>query len=139
MLILLKTLLLLSGAAITWLGLNVGLGGMETLGWQGASDFIEVTDPDTFAIQDNHTRFIAGVWTCVGLLFVAGTFELQQMRTVLIALSGMIFVGGLMRLTQGDKTLLVGRDIAPSLVAELILFPLLGLLIFGATKEADHV
>lgn len=138
MLILLKTLLLLSGAAITWLGLNVGFGGMETLGWQGASDFFEVTDPDTFAIQDNHIRFIAGVWTCVGLLYIAGTFALQQMRTVLIALSGMIFVGGLMRLTQGDITLLVGADIAASLIAELLLFPLLGLWIFGVTKETDH-
>lgn len=139
MLLLLKTLLLLSGAAILWLGLNVGLGGIETLGWQGASDFFQVTDPDTFAVQDNHMRFIAGVWTCVGLLFIAGTFALQQMRAVLIALIGMIFVGGLMRLTQGDSTLLVGRHIAPSLIAELLLFPLLGLWIFGVTKEVDHV
>ncbi|WP_299292846.1 DUF4345 family protein [uncultured Tateyamaria sp.] len=139
MLVLLKSLLLLSGAAIIWLGLNVGLGGIETLGWQGAGDFVQVTDPGTFAVQDNHTRFIAGVWTCVGVLFVAGAFALQRLRTVLIVLIGMIFVGGLMRLTQSDMALLMSRDIAPSLVAELVLFPLLGLWIARATRGAEHV
>jgi len=139
MLVLQRLLLLLCGIAITWLGLNVGLGGIKTLGWQGAGDFIQVTDPSTFAIQDNHTRFIAGVWTCVGLLFIAGAFALERMRTVLAALSGMIFVGGLMRLTQGDGALLASSNIAPSLTAELILFPLLGLWVLKTAKGADHV
>ncbi len=136
---LLKPLLFLSGLAIVWLGLNVGFGGIETLGWQGARDFLQITDDDAFAVQDNHTRFIAGVWTSVGLLFVAGTFAFQKMRSILIALTAMIFVGGLMRLTQGDAGLLVGADIAPSLFAELVLFPLLGYWIFTNTTGAANV
>lgn len=130
---LLRPILFLSGLAIIWLGLNVGLGGIQTLGWQGASGFLEITDAAVFAVQDNHIRFIAGVWTSVGLLFIAGTFALPQMRSILLALIAMVFVGGLMRLAQGDSNLLFSGAIAPSLIAELFLFPLLALWIFKAT------
>lgn len=127
---LLRSILFLMGLVIIWLGLNIGLGGIQTLGWQGATGFVDITDAATFAVQDNHTRFIAGVWTGVGVLFVAGAFALPHMRTVMFALIAMIFVGGVMRLTQADGSLLISSAIAPSLFAELILFPLLGLWIF---------
>ncbi|WP_342077110.1 DUF4345 family protein [Yoonia sp. SS1-5] len=136
---LLRPILFLTGLVITWLGLNVGLGGIQTLGWQGASGFLEITDAAVFAVQDNHTRFIAGVWTSVGVLFIAGAFALPQMRAVMLALIAMIFVGGLMRLTQGDSSLLLSGAIAPSLIAELILVPLLGLWIFKAAGDQGHV
>ena len=68
----LRVILLLTGTIVVWLGLNVGLGGFETLGWQGAQGFFAVTDPETFAVQDNHIRFIAGVWLSVGLLLISG-------------------------------------------------------------------
>ena len=61
------------------------------------------------------------------------------MRTVTLTLITMIFVGGLMRLTQGDSSLLFSGAIAPSLVAELILFPLLGLWIFKAVEDQKNV
>jgi len=130
----LRVILLLTGAIVVWLGLNVGLGGFETLGWQGAQGFFTVTDPDTFAVQDNHIRFIAGVWTSVGLLLIAGSVALRQLRSVLLSLTGMVFVGGLMRFTSADSALLVSTSIAPSLIAELIAFPLLGVWIFKVTK-----
>lgn len=136
---LLRPILFLTGLVIIWLGLNVGLGGIQTLGWQGASGFLDITDAATFAVQDNHTRFIAGVWTSVGLLFIAGTLALPQMRTVLLALIAMIFVGGLMRFTQGDSSLLFSSAIAPSMVAELIVFPALGLWIFKAARDQRNV
>lgn len=136
---LLRPILFLTGLVIIWLGLNVGLGGIQTLGWQGATNFLEITDAATFAVQDNHTRFIAGVWTSVGLWFIAGTFALPQIRPVMLALIAMIFVGGLMRLTQGDSSLLFSGAIAPSLIAELILFPLLGLWIFKAARDHGNV
>jgi len=136
---LLRPILFLSGVAIIWLGLNVGLGGIQTLGWQGARDFLAVTDAATFAIQDNHTRFIAGVWTSVGVLFIAGAFALTQLRAVMIALIAMIFIGGLMRLTQDDTSLLFSGAIAPSLIAELILFPLLGLWILNTNGGHANV
>jgi hypothetical protein len=56
------------------------------------------------------------------------------MRTVLLALFGMIFIGGLMRFAAGDVALLASPDIAPSLAAELVLFPLLGLWVQAATR-----
>ncbi|KMW60454.1 hypothetical protein AIOL_000610 [Candidatus Rhodobacter oscarellae] len=128
----LKATLLIAGSIIVWLGLNVGLGGIATLGWQGATNFVAATDARVYAVQDNHVRFIAGVWTAVGLLMIAGAIAFQQLRGVLVALTAMVFVGGLMRLSAGDFALLASAKIAPSLFAELVLFPALGLWIAGA-------
>jgi len=130
----LRVILFLTGAIVVWLGLNVGLGGFETLGWQGAQGFFTVSDPDTFAVQDNHIRFIAGVWLSVGLLLIAGSVALHQLRSVLISLTGMVFIGGLMRVTSADSAPLSSISIAPSLIAELIAFPLLGFWIYKVTN-----
>lgn len=133
----LRAVLSLTGAVIIWLGLNVGLGGIHTLGWQGDAPFIDVIDAEVFAVRDNHIRFIAGVWITAGLLILLGAVLLHQMRLVLISLTAMVFVGGLMRLSAADPVLLSSAEIAPSLIAELVLFPLLGLWIFMATRSAD--
>lgn len=131
---LLRAILAIAGAAIVSLGLNVGLGGIQTLGWQGGQvNFLTVTDPAVFAVRDNHIRFIGGVWLAVGLFFLAGAVWFEKLRMVLIAMAAMIFVGGLARLSAADPTLLASAAIAPSLVIELILFPLLGLWISRAT------
>jgi len=45
---------------------------------------------------------------------------------VLKAMMALVFLGGLARLTSADPTLLMSAKIAPSLIAELLLFPLLG-------------
>ena len=121
----LRIVLGLIGVFITVFGLNVALGGIETLGWEGRSDFVAVTDQSDFDIQDNHTRFIAGVWTGPGLVFLAATRWLDQLRTTLVVLSGLIFVGGLARLSSGSLSLLLSGDIVGSFLAELILAPLL--------------
>ncbi len=76
----LRMILAITGCVIVWLGLNVGLGGIQTLGWQGSADFMDVTDEAIYAIRDNHVRFIAGVWSAVGLLMIAGAFWIRQMR-----------------------------------------------------------
>jgi hypothetical protein len=124
----LRAVLAIAGAAIVFLGLNVGLGGIRTLGWQGgAVDFLAVTDPAVFSVRDNHVRFIGGVWLAAGLFFLAGAFALERLRPVLVALTAMIFVGGLARLSAADPDILLGAAIAPSFVLELVLFPLLGL------------
>ena len=133
----LRVVLCVTGAIVVWLGLNVGMGGFETLGWQGARGFFSVTDPKTFAVQDNHVRFIEGVWLSVGLVLMAGGVALNHLRSVLIALTGMVFVGGLMRFTSADAALLLSSCIAPSLIAELVAFPLLGFWIFKATQRAS--
>jgi hypothetical protein len=132
----LRTVLFLTGCVIVWLGLNIGLGGIQTLGWQGPDRFFAVTDANIFAVRDNHIRFIAGVWLTVGLLMILGAMMLKQMRSVLMSLMAMVFVGGLMRLSSADVALLSSIEIAPSLIAELVLFPLLGLWVFAATPRS---
>jgi len=135
--ILLRAVLAVAGSAIIFLGLDVALGGIRTLGWQGgAAEFLAVTDETGFAIRDSHIRFIGGIWLAVGLLMVAGVFALDRMRNVLIALTGMIFVGGLARLARWDMAILTNPAVAPSLVLELVFFPLLGLWIAKAVPAA---
>jgi len=132
---LLRFILFAAGCAVIWLGLNVSLGGIKTLGWQGAEGFIAITDVETFNVQDNHMRFIAGVWTALGFLLILGSIALDQMRGVLVACIIMIFFGGLSRFSGQDLSVLFGQDIAPSLLAELILFPMLGFWIYQATVK----
>lgn len=133
---LLRSVLALVGAVIVFLGLNVGFGGIQTLGWQGgAVDFFAVTNEPVFAVRDNHIRFIGGVWLGLGLLMLAGSVAFQRLRTVLVSLTAMIFVGGLARLSGGDVAVLLGGNVAPSLVFEIVLMPLLGLW-FTKTERA---
>lgn len=132
----LRALLALVGAAIIFLGLNVGFGGIETLGWQGSGAFIEITDPSLYAVRDNHVRFIGGVWLGAGLVFVLSAFLLDRMRDVLLALVGMIVIGVLARLSALEPSLLMSPEIAPSLVAELFGFPLLALWIWRSAPDA---
>jgi len=131
----LKILLGLIGAVVIWLGLNVSLGGIITLGWQGPTDFLTVENHTAFSVQDNHTRFIAGVWTGVGLFMIIGAIFLEKFKSILLALMVLVFLGGLARLTAGDPALLMSSKIAPSLLMELIVFPLLGLWIYRITRE----
>jgi len=124
---LLRGLLAVVGTFIIFLGLNVGLGGIQTLGWQGgAADFLIVTNAAVFDVRDSHVRFIGGVWLALGLLMLAGSFAFQRLRSVLVAVAFMIFIGGIARLSGGDLTLLLSPDIAPSFLFEIIIVPLLG-------------
>lgn len=124
----LRVVLAVVGAVIVFLGVNVGLGGIQTLGLQGgAVSFLSITDPAVFAVRDNHIRFIGGVWLALGLLMLAGSIAFQRLRPVLVALTAMVFVGGLARFSAGDPGLLFSADIAPSLIFEIVVMPLLGL------------
>lgn len=123
--IVLRVVLALVGAAIIILGLNIGLGGIRTLGWQLPPDFISVTNEANFKIQDNHIRFIGGVWFGVGASFLIGAFAFAKMRPVLIVLCLIIVFAGLFRASAMDTGLLFSAAIAPSLLLELVGFPLL--------------
>lgn len=131
----LRVVLVLIGAAIMFLGLNVGLGGMRTLGWQ-AKDFISVTDPAAFGIQDNHIRFIGGIWFGLGALFAVGGFKLALMRQTLVSFSLMVALAGLFRLSAMDASIILSGSIAPSMVLELIGFPLLALWLVRTGRAA---
>ena len=104
---LLNVVVVIIGAAIIFLGLNIGLGGIKTLGWQSTRDFVAITVAATFHAQDSHIRFIGGVWFAVGAVFVIGGFALRRLRPTLIILSAMIAIAGLFRLSGLDTDVLL--------------------------------
>jgi len=133
----LRAVLALVGLAIIFLGLNVGLGGIRTLGWQGPMDFLAVVDASVFNAQDNHVRFLGGVWLGIGLLFFVSAFAFTAFKTILLAFCVVIFVGGLSRISVMEPSIIFSASIAPSLFAELVLFPLLGLWIAKMPSVID--
>ena len=121
----LRVVLVLAGAFIVFTGLNVALGGIPTLGWQGQTPFLQVTDATAFSAQDSHVRFLGGLWTAVGLFFIVAARAPSAHRPALYFAYAAIFLGGLARLSQMDFDTLFGPDIVGSLAAELIGMPLL--------------
>ncbi|WP_417520166.1 DUF4345 domain-containing protein [Minwuia sp.] len=123
-LILFRIFLCLGGLFIVFTGLDFSLGGIMTMGWQTSGAFLAVTDADAFAAQDNHVRFIGGVWLAVGLLLLLGAVCPRPMKPVLYACFFAIFVGGLARLSAADMDILFGPEVLGSLALELIGMPL---------------
>ncbi|WP_439155105.1 DUF4345 family protein [Yoonia sp.] len=121
----LNTVVVIIGAAIIFLGLNIGLGGIKTLGWQSSRDFVAITDAAVFSAQDSHIRFLGGVLFGVGATFLIGGFALRAFRQPLIILSCIIALAGLFRLSGMDLDVIFNAAIAASLTLELIGFPLL--------------
>jgi hypothetical protein len=132
---LLNLVVVIAGAAIIFLGLNVGLGGIKTLGWQTTSDFISITDAAIFHAQDSHIRFIGGIWFGVGATFLIGGFAMRTFRPTLIILSAMIAIAGLFRMSDIDSGVIFSAAIAPSIALELFGFPLLAWWLFVSGKR----
>jgi uncharacterized protein DUF4345 len=132
---LLNSVVVIVGAVIVFLGLNVGLGGIKTLGWQSTRDFVSITDATTFHAQDSHIRFIGGVWFGVGAAFLIGGFGMRTFRPTLIILSAMIAIAGLFRLSGVDTGVIFSAAIAPSLAFELVGFPLLAWWLIASGKR----
>ena len=133
---LLNSIVVIIGAAIIFLGLNVGLGGIQTLGWQTTRDFILISDVATFHVQDSHIRFIGGVWFGVGATFIVGGFAMNGFRPTLIIMSVMIAIAGLFRLSGMDSGAVFSAAIVPSIAFELIGFPLLAWWLIASDKQA---
>ncbi len=136
---LLNSVVVIVGAVIVFLGLNVGLGGIMTLGWQSTRDFVSITDAATFHAQDSHIRFIGGVWFGVGAAFMIGGFAMRMFRSTLIILSAMVAIAGLFRLNGMDTEVIFSAAIAPSLAFELVGFPLLALWLMASGKRDTRV
>lgn len=120
-----RGILFLAGTFIVMTGLNIGLGGMVTLGWQGPNDFVNVTNPHAFALQDSHIRFLGGLWFGLGLMLWAGAWNPVRLATALNLTFVLIFIGGVMRLISSNPGVIFGPDIIGSLAAELIGMPIL--------------
>jgi len=108
-----------------FIGLNVAFGGILTLGWQGQTKFFEVIDEHAYLLQDSHTRFFGGLYVAVGLFMILAATNLRKYQTSLYLIFFMIFMGGLARFTMGRTDIIFGEAIIASLIAEIILMPIL--------------
>lgn len=123
--IIFRAVLFMAGAFILVLGLDIGLGGITTRGWLGSNDFVAITNAHAYAVQDNHVKFLGGVWLGVGLTLWAGAWSPTQYAQVLRLAFALIFFGGVMRLLSDNPEIAFGPDIIGSLAAELIGMPIL--------------
>lgn len=122
---LLKIVLILTGTVVVILGINIGFGGIATLGLQGTSDFFDVTNQSVFDIRDNHVRFGGGIVIAIGLAMVFTAFRLNKAFPILLFIALMFMAGGIARLTAFHSDLIFSADILPSLLIELFGFPAL--------------
>lgn len=121
----LRLLLVLLGVVNLFIGINVGLGGIHTLGLQGQTKFLEITNERMYLVQDSHIRFFGGLYFGVGLfLFLAAT-NLRKYEQGLKLIFALIFIGGLARFSILRPDIIFGKEIIGSLTAELAGMPLL--------------
>ncbi|MBX3489684.1 DUF4345 domain-containing protein [Parvibaculum sp.] len=120
-----RIVLVLSGAAVIFLALNVALGGIPTMGWLGERPFLSVTDEAQYALIDNHVRFFGGLFAGLGLLLFLAATDPVKYRQATMLVFGAIFVGGLARFSAPDISVVFAPEIVNSLAAELVLMPLL--------------
>lgn len=66
----------------------------------------------------------------MGLILGLAAFKLSLQKDAVIACSIMIFIGGLLRFTQGYTTMLLSSRLFPSLAIELVLFSFLAIWTF---------
>ncbi|HLG31714.1 MAG TPA: hypothetical protein VI362_01645 [Ignavibacteriaceae bacterium] len=57
-----RTVLIVLGALNIFVGINVGFGGIVTLGLQGQTEFFEVTNETVFLMRDSHIRYFGGLY-----------------------------------------------------------------------------
>lgn len=121
----LRGILVIVGAFIVYVGINVGFGGILTLGWQVPSTFVSVTNPADFAIQDSHVRFLGGFFGAAGLFMLLAATNLRRYQAELRLVFVLMFIGGLARLSALQPATLLDSKIITSFAAEVILMPIL--------------
>jgi Domain of unknown function (DUF4345) len=124
-LMLVRVVLVIVGAFIVYVGINVGFGGIPTLGWQVPTDFVSVANPAEFAVQDSHVRFLGGFFGAAGLFMLLAATNLRRYPAELRLVFVLMFIGGLMRLTAFQPAVLFGPKVITSFAAEVILMPIL--------------
>lgn len=121
----LRVILVIVGLFVVFVGINVGFGGIRTLGWQVSPDFVSVTNEADYLVQDNHVRFLGGLFGAAGLFLILGATNLKRYQAELRLVFALIFVGGLARFTSLQPNVLLGANVVTSLAAEIILMPIL--------------
>lgn len=115
----LKIVLVLVGFMSLYLSLDFGLGGFETLGWQGAPPL--VADPNNlrYAVHDSHFRFLAGVFGTLGVSILLAVRDLAKYRLLLQTIFTAFIVGGLLRFSANNHDLLFSGELLLALIAEI--------------------
>jgi hypothetical protein len=116
-LILLRVLLFLGGVFAVFSGMKSVFGGFQDAGG------LVLTHEQL--VQNNHIRFLGGLWTGVGVLFLLAPFNLKYFQPMLYLAFALIFAGGIARLTVMRSDVLLDPVVLASLVAELALMPAL--------------
>lgn len=129
-----RLILVATGLTFCVIGLNTGLGGMTTLGWQFPTDVLTVTDAVPFARHDSNARFFGGFFSAGGIVLVLAGLLPALLRVTAIAVLAMVAVAGLFRLFQPDFSVLADLRLMPSLAAEVILGPLLALWLIRSAR-----
>lgn len=120
-----RVIVFIVGAFIIFVGINVGFGGIQTLGWQVPSDFVTVTNEMNYRIQDNHVRFLGGFFGTVGIFMIVALRDLHHYQTALRLIFVLMFIGGIIRLTAPQPTIVFDMGIITSFIAEVVLMPIL--------------
>lgn len=132
----LRAILSVIGVLNIFLGINVGFGGIETLGWQVQAKFFEVTNEAVFLVRDSHIRFYGGLYVGIGLFLLLSVTDLRKYQSALNLVFALIFIGGLARFSMARPDVLFGPDILTSLVAELVLMPVLYVWLASVVKAS---
>jgi len=130
----LRVVLVVLGAISAFVAVNVAFGGLETLGLQGPTDYIQVTDHAAYALRDSHARYYGGVYLAVGLFLIYASTDLRRFRTTLQVVFAMIFTGGIARFSQSDLGVTFGADLMISTLIELAGMPVLTLWVRRVTR-----
>ena len=130
----LRIVLVLLGAVSAFVAVNVALGGLETLGLQGPTDYFHVTDREAFLLRDSHARFYGGVYLGIAAFLMVASTDLRRHRSALNVVFALIFLGGLARLSQVEPAVTFGPTLALSSLIELIGMPALALWLAAVTR-----
>lgn len=121
----LQTLICLVGLSFVLVGLDVGFGGLDTLGLQGRGRFFAVINETGFLVQDSHQRFMGGFFGSAGLFLAVASWRLREFHLPIKVLLGMTIVGGLIRLSAGQGMSVFSPELLPATLSELVLIPVL--------------
>ncbi len=127
----LRIVLIMTSLAMIVLGLNTGLGGIQTLGLRLTPDFVQIADPDAYAIQDNNVRFYGGFFASAGLIFLFCATNISKYGSTLKIILIMIAIGGLARLSAYP----FADGVIGSFLVEVVYCPLLYMWLQVATRN----
>jgi hypothetical protein len=76
-----KVSLVVLGALNVLTGINVGFGGILTLGLQGDTRFLQVPDEQAFLVRDSHTRYFGGPYGGIGQFMILAATNLRRYQS----------------------------------------------------------